>query len=130
MTIFYNAKTNAFYDSNINKIPEDSIEVSSKLHAELLQKQSEGLEIHPNNGYPVAIERTLTAEEIQSINSLKKQELINNAKAQIKLLQRAIKYNIATNAEKKLLEQLELFTINIDKIDLSDTNVVFPDMPE
>ncbi|WP_267370608.1 tail fiber assembly protein [Gilliamella sp. B2838] len=37
---------------------------------------------------------------------------------------------MATDDEKQLLEQLELFTINVARIDVSDVDAVFPKMPE
>lgn len=129
--IYYNATTNGFYNSEINIIPKNSVEITHEYHAELLQKQSAGFVIQTDkNGYPIAVERTLTAEEIKTLNESQQQRLISAANEKITLLQRAIKYNVATNEEKQLLEQLELFTINVSRINTSDINVVFPEMPE
>jgi hypothetical protein len=52
----------------------------------------------------VAVKRVLTATEVTAINKSKKQQLINDANAHIILLQRAVKYNKATEPEKQLLE--------------------------
>ncbi|MCX8678619.1 tail fiber assembly protein [Gilliamella sp. B2865] len=129
--IYYNATTNGFYNSEINIIPKNSVEITHEYHAELLQKQSAGFVIQTDkNGYPIAVERTLTAEEIKTLNESQQQRLISAANEKITLLQRAIKYNVATDNEKQLLEQLELFTINVSRIDTSNINVVFPEMPE
>ena len=129
--IYYNATTNGFYNSEINIIPKNSVEITHEYHAELLQKQSAGFVIQTDkNGYPIAVERTLTAEEIKTLNESQQQRLISAANEKITLLQRAIKYNVATDNEKQLLEQLELFTINVSRIDTSKINVVFPEMPE
>ena len=67
---------------------------------------------------------------IHEVPCVHRDKLINDANAKITLLQRAIKYNVATDTEKQLLEQLELFTINVSRIDTSNINVVFPEMPE
>lgn len=129
--IYYNATTNGFYNSEINIIPKNSVEITHEYHAKLLQKQSAGFVIQTDkNGYPIAVERTLTAEEIKTLNESQQQRLISAANEKITLLQRAIKYNVATDNEKQLLEQLELFTINVSRIDTSNINVVFPEMPE
>ncbi|OCG24655.1 hypothetical protein A9G11_03100 [Gilliamella sp. wkB108] len=129
--IFYNAQTNGFYISGFNNIPENSKELTTEYHAELLKKQSEGFVIQANdNGYPVAVERVLTLEEIKSINESKQQQLLNRANEKITMLQRIVKYNRATNDERKLLEQLELYTVELHQVDTSDINAVFPDMPE
>ena len=129
--IYYNAKNNGFYNSEINIIPENSVKITHEYHAELLQKQSAGFVIQSDkNGYPIAVEKTLTTDEIKTLNKSQKQRLISAANEKITLLQRAIKYNVATDDEKQLLEQLELFTINVSRINTSDINVVFPEMPE
>lgn len=56
MSIFYSATSNAFYDSGINRLPSDAIEITQELHVNLLQKQSEGYTIKPNkSGNPIAV---------------------------------------------------------------------------
>lgn len=128
--IYYNAQTNGFYISGFNNIPENSKELTTEYHAELLKKQSEGFVIQANDkGYPVAVERVLTLEEIKSINKSKQQQLLNLANEKITMLQRIVKYNRATDDEKQLLEKLELFTIDVTHIDLTDSNASFPEMP-
>lgn len=131
MTLFYSKQSGGFYDDSINKnIPNDSVTISSEYHAELLSKQSEGYEIQANDkGYPVAVELVLTLEEIKSINESKQQQLLNLANEKITMLQRIVKYNRATDDEKQLLEKLELFTIDVAHIDLTDSNASFPEMP-
>lgn len=128
--IYYNAQTNGFYISGFNNIPENSKELTTEYHAELLKKQSEGFVIQANDkGYPVAVERVLTPEEIKSINKSKQQQLLNLANEKITMLQRIVKYNRVTDDEKQLLEKLELFTIDVTHIDLTDSNASFPEMP-
>lgn len=129
--IYYNSKNNGFYDSNINDIPNDSVEISDEYHAELLEKQSDGLVIQSDeNGYPIAVEHVLTVNEIIMINTSKQQKLINIANEQIIILERAIKYNRATESDKNLLEALELFTVDVSQLDLSAPGLTFPDIPK
>ena len=131
--MYYNSKNNGFYDSNINDIPTNSVEISDEYHAELLEKQSNGFSIQADeNGYPIAVESVLVlaADEIIMINTSKQQQLINIANEQIIILERAIKYNRATDADKLLLEKLELFTIDVSQVDLSDPDLTFPELPK
>ena len=129
--IYYNSKKNGFYHSNINEIPANSVEISNEYHAELLDKQGRGFSIQSDeNGYPVAIEHVLTVDEIILKNKSQQQQLINIANEQIIILERALKYNRATEAEKNLLEQLELFTVDVSQLDLSDPGLTFPEIPK
>ena len=131
MSIYYNSKNNGFYHSNINDIPTNSVEISDEYHAELLEKQSKGFVIQADkNGYPTAVEHVLTVDEIIMINTSKQQQLLNIANEQIIILERAIKYNRAEDADKLLLEQLELFTIDVSQADLSDPDLTFPELPK
>ena len=129
--IYYNSKNNGFYDSNINDVPANSVEISNEEHSQLLEKQSQGFVIKSDiNGRPVAIERVFTNDEIILQNESLQQQLINIANEQIIILERAIKYNRATDADKLLLEQLELFTIDVSQADLSDPDLTFPELPK
>jgi len=131
MSIYYNSKNNGFYHSNINDIPNNSVKISDEYHAELLEKQSKGFVIKSDeNGYPFAVESVLTADEIMMINTSKQQQLLNIANEQITILSRALKYNRATDADKILLEMLELFTVDVSQLDLSDPGLTFPDIPK
>lgn len=129
--MYYNSKNNGFYDSNINDVPTNSVEISNEEHSQLLEKQSQGFVIKSDkNGRPVAIERVFTNDEIILQNESLQQQLINIANEQIIILERAIKYNRATDADKLLLEQLELFTIDVSQADLSDPDLIFPELPK
>lgn len=129
--IYYNPKNNCFYDSNINDVPANSVEISNEEHSQLLEKQSQGFVIKSDkNGRPVAIERVFTNDEIILQNESLQQQLINIANEQIIILERAIKYNRAKDADKLLLEKLELFTIDVSQADLSDPDLTFPELPK
>lgn len=63
-------------------------------------------------------------------NTALREQLINIANEQIIILERAIKYNRATESDKNLLEALELFTVDVSQLDLSDPGLTFPDIPK
>ena len=131
MKIFYNKNTNAFYNSEINEIPENSVEISSEYHSELLQKQSDGLIIQSDkNGYPVAVERVLTDEERIYTNESKKQQLINEAIQKIALLQDIIDLDMQESNEEEQLKQWKKYRILLTRVDASDINAVFPEKPQ
>ncbi|PXZ05770.1 tail fiber assembly protein [Gilliamella apicola] len=130
MSIYYNSKNNCFYDSNINEVSSDSIKISSKYHFELLEKQSQGFVIKSDaNGYPFAVESVLTADEIIMINTSKQQQLLNVVNAEIDILNRSVRLRRATDADKKRLELLENYSIDLYELDLSNPDVVIPEKP-
>lgn len=57
-----------------------------------------------------------------------KAELMSNAEAVIAPLSRAVKYDIATDAEKAALEAWERYTVMLSRVDVD--NPVWPDTPE
>jgi hypothetical protein len=130
MTIYYNAETNAFYDSEINSIPENSIVISGELHAELLQKQTVGMEIKSDkNGCPVAIEHVLTLDEIIEVNKSKKTTLINDANEKISILQDIIDLGMQESNEEQQLKQWKKYRVMLTRVDASDINAAFPQKP-
>lgn len=69
MSIYFNSKTNGFYDDEIHSaIPQGSVEISMECHSALLQGQSEGKVISSDdNGYPILVDPVgPTPEQIQS----------------------------------------------------------------
>lgn len=57
-----------------------------------------------------------------------KAELMTNAEAVIAPLSRAVKYDIATDAEKTALEAWERYTVLLSRVDVD--NPVWPDTPD
>ena len=129
--IYYNATTNGFYNSEINIIPKNSVEITHEYHAELLQKQSAGFVIqHDKNGYPIAVEKTLTADEIKTLNESQQQRLISAANEKISILQDIIDLDMCESNEAEQLKQWKKYRILLTRVDASDVNVVFPSKPE
>lgn len=145
MTHFYDKKTQSFYIDEINiDIPADSIEITATQHDELHNAINAGCIIFDDLTYseppPAGFHKwdgeqwvlDITAETDFKIrkNTDLRDKLLTDASTKITLLQRAIKHNVATDNEKRLLERLELFTIDVSRIDTANVNAVFPEMPE
>lgn len=131
MSIFYSKKKCGFYDDKINNdFPDDVVEISREYHSELLEKQSQGFDIKSDkNGYPVAVEHVITIDEIIMINTSKQQQLLNVVNAEIDILNRSVRLRRATDADKKRLELLENYSIDLYELDLSNPDVVIPEKP-
>lgn len=60
------------------KIPADAVEISPKLHRELLDRQSKGMVIVPDNkGMPKAVQLVLTPEQIRAGNRIERDRLLS-----------------------------------------------------
>lgn len=128
--IYYNATTNGFYNSEINIIPKNSVEITHDYHAELLQKQSAGFVIqHDESGYPIAVERTLTADEIKTLNESQQQRLISVANEKISILQDIIDLDMCESNEDEQLKQWKKYRILVTRVDVNQLDVKFPAEP-
>ena len=58
MTIYYSKSINGFYSDSVTKsLPSDAVQISDKVHAELLEAQSNGKVIQADKkGNPVALD--------------------------------------------------------------------------
>jgi hypothetical protein len=80
MKIYYSSTTKGFYIKDIHgdKMPADCVEITEEQHKELLNAQSNGKQIVPDDkGAPTAIDpipRELTWEEIRNTRNKKLQE--------------------------------------------------------
>lgn len=129
--MYYNSGNSGFYDPNINSIPSDSVEISDEYHAELLEKQSKGFIIRSDaNGYPVAIERVLTADEIILKNKLRKQQLISIASENISVIQDAIDLGMEEDGDDGKLKLWKKYRILLNRIEVEqDTDINWPPPP-
>ena len=129
--IYYNATTNGFYNSEINIIPKNSVEITHEYHAELLQKQSAGFVIqHDKNGYPIAVEKTLTTDEIKLLNESQKQRLISAANEKITILQDIIELDMCESNETEQLKQWKKYRILVIRVDTNQLDIEWPKQPE
>lgn len=144
MKHFYNKKTKSFYIDEINEnIPNDSVEITEKQHIALYNAINAGCIIFDDLTFsepPPSFfhkwnkktkewvpdkdaEREFTIKQNETIRD----SLLNEANAEIDILNRAVRLRRASDADKKRLELLENYTIDLYELDLNDINVVFPD---
>ena len=144
MKHFFNYKTQSFYIDEINnEIQEDSIEISEQQHNELYNAINKGCVIFSDLSYSepkpsefhewkvddwVLNEQYKKEYEIQQKKALR-DSLLSIANAEIDILNRSVRLRRATDADKKRLELLENYSIDLYELDLSNPDVVIPEKP-
>ncbi|WP_439412741.1 tail fiber assembly protein [Enterobacter ludwigii] len=136
MTYFYSASTYAFYPLEFKKdyeeartLPEDTVDISEAEYQALLSGQSEGLEIAPDeNGRPTlsepVVDPVVVAEGTQS-------RLLKEAEDIIRYLERAVKYDMATEEEKLRHAAWEKYSVLLSRIMPADApEIEWPVKPE
>ncbi|HDY3114003.1 TPA: tail fiber assembly protein [Salmonella enterica] len=73
------------------------------------------------------IKRVYTPEELRQQAEVKKAKLLEEAETVITPLARAVKRNIATDEEIKQLEAWELYSVMVNRVDISAPD--WPDIP-
>lgn len=74
--------------------------------------------------------RMITTEELIQQADEKKTELLTSAEIEISPLQRAAKFNLATDDEIKMLEAWELYSIQVSRVDTSKApDIEWPESP-
>lgn len=146
MKHYYNKKTKSFYVDEINEnIPNGSVEITEDQHNTLHNAINAGCIIFddltisepPPSSFYKWNEKTkkwvLDAEAEKDFkikqNETIRDSLLNEANAEIDILNRAVRLRRASEADKKRLELLENYTIDLYELDLNDINVVFPEKP-
>ncbi|PHM65615.1 tail fiber assembly protein [Xenorhabdus sp. KJ12.1] len=138
---FYSAKNNAFYPVllktdyiNAGSWPDDGIEVSDNIYSEFVSNiPPQGkMRIAGKNGSPAWSDiPPPTQEELQQQAERKKQSLLNDADKKIMRLERIVKKNMATNDEINQLDNLELYSIELSRLDCSKvSDIIWPKNPE
>lgn len=144
MKHFFNYKTQSFYIDEINnEIPADSIEITEQQHNELYCAINTGCMIFSDLSYSepqpsefhewkvddwVLNEQYKKEYEIQQKKALR-DSLLSIANAEIDILNRSVRLRRATDADKKRLELLENYSIDLYELDLSNPDVVIPEKP-
>lgn len=129
--IYYNATNNGFYVNEINEIPSESVEITAELHAELMQKQSEGFTIKPDeNGAPIAVKPALNTDEIRAVNKARKSQLISYAGQQLSILQDVVEFSEATDNDIAQLTEWRRYRVALSKIDADvGHEIEWPEQP-
>lgn len=131
MTIFFNSITNGFYDSNISGIPENSIEITTDCHKNLLELQSAGYVIQPDeHGRPAAVDLVLTAEEIIAKNKLEQQKRLDTANKNIEILQDIIDLEMSSGDEADQLKLWKRYRVLLTRVDVNSIDADFPLPPD
>lgn len=77
------------------------------------------------------VRRVYTADELIAQAQAKKASLLDEASAAIAPLERAVKYGVATDAEKSKLEEWERYSIELSRVDVSKApDIEWPEKPE
>ncbi|PHM31095.1 tail fiber assembly protein [Xenorhabdus innexi] len=141
MNYYYSAQKNGFYPVSMKQDylhsdswPEDGIEVDENVFTEFAGNiPPEGkMRIAGDDGLPAwgNIPQP-TKEELKQQAERKKQSLLNNADKQIMRLERIIKRNIATDDEVNRLDNWELYSIELSRLDCSKgPDINWPEKPE
>ena len=146
MKHYYNKKTSSFYVDEINEnIPPDAVEITEKQHNELHNAINAGCIVFddltfsepPSSSFHKWDGKTrkwVLDKEAEKDFKIKQNEalrasLLNEANAEIDILNRAVRLRRASDADKKRLELLENYTIDLYELDVNDINVAFPNKP-
>ena len=72
----------------------------------------------------------LTNEQIIYQNQQIKESLLKETNIEIDILNDKIEFDDATDDDVAILKKWKLYRINLKKLDVSDTNVIFPEKPQ
>lgn len=144
MKHFFNYNTQSFYIDDINNnIPSSAIEITEQQHNELYIAINKGCiifsdlsysepppsEFHEWNGARWVLNEQRKNNYIIQKNTVLRDSLLNDVNAEIEILSRAVRLRRATDADKKRLELLENYSIDLYELDLSNPDVVIPEKP-
>lgn len=133
---FWSEKENGFYPESMKELyenspdgwPGDAVEISEELYNSLLEGQSRGKVITSgSDGKPLlsdpAIDHIAIAEAEKNL-------LVSEAEEMILPLQRAVKYDIASDEEKQRLKAWEIYSVKLSRIDTSAApEIEWPEKP-
>lgn len=131
---YFSASTNGFYSEEIHgeNMPDDVVEISDEKWQQLLEGQSAGKWITPDeSGYPVLTDPPPpTAEEKTQANVAKKAQLMTQATTAIAPLQDAVDLDEATEEETALLKKWKQYRVTLNRIDANTADDIdWPEQP-
>ena len=139
MTIYYSPSTNGFYDDNLKDDydrngawPDDAMVISEKLYRYLLDKQSEGKTINPNeDDQPVVTEpEPLTEAEMINLAEKQKQSLLQFVRDKTQFWQTQLALGIISDSDRQQLINWMKYVQQVEATDTSTLPVIFPEQPE
>ncbi|EAN6218062.1 tail fiber assembly protein [Salmonella enterica] len=128
---YYSFTEKGFYwlsedELNDSTVPTDLVPISEDVHAALMFGQESGKYISHTPAGPILIDQPdYSPEELIAQAESKKEKLLSEAEVAIAPLARAVKLKIATDEEIALLEAWELYSVMVNRVDISD-----PEWPE
>ena len=133
---FWSEKENGFYPESMKELyenspdgwPEDAVEISEELYNSLLEGQSRGKVIASGrDGKPLLSDPVI---DHIAIAEAEKNLLVIEAEEMILPLQRAVKYDIASDEEKQRLKAWEIYSVKLSRIDTSAApEIEWPEKP-
>jgi len=128
---FYPVSMKEIYENSINGLPDDLKEVSEADYNALIVGQEGGKRIIADKkGNPIlSAQAEPSGEEVINSNNRKKTELVSSATAMINPLQDAVDMEIATKEEAAALKQWKLYRVSVNRIDTTQKEINWPDIP-
>ncbi|WP_449540558.1 tail fiber assembly protein [Enterobacter ludwigii] len=125
---FYPESMKALYENSPDGWPEDAVEISAELYNSLLEGQSRGkVIICGHDGKPLLSDPVI---DHIAIAEAEKNLLVSEAEEMILPLQRAVKYDIASDEEKQRLKAWEIYSVKLSRIDTSAApEIEWPEKP-
>ncbi|EKS7213394.1 tail assembly protein [Enterobacter cloacae] len=125
---FYPESMKALYENSPDGWPGDAVEISEELYNSLLEGQSRGKVITSgSDGKPLLSDPVI---DHIAIAEAEKNLLVSEAEEMILPLQRAVKYDIASDEEKQRLKAWEIYSVKLSRIDTSAApEIEWPEKP-
>ncbi|EOF8224348.1 tail fiber assembly protein [Yersinia enterocolitica] len=138
--IYFSAITKGFYPTDVidkewyekhGNWPTDVTKISRSDYEKYLSTPPMGMELGSKNGKPAWVEVEISKERYIIIATMEKQQLMVVAEEAIAPLLRAVKFDMATDEEKALLEAWERYSVLLSRIDVrSAPDIKWPLTPK
>jgi len=135
---YFSPIENAFYASELKEgyiaagtWPDDAKEIDESLYLTFIDPPQGKYRGVNEEGMPCWLDiPPPTVDELKRDNEAQKQSLIKTANEHIAYLQDAVDLEIATDEEITLLKEWKKYRVLLNRLDVSDVDVVFPEMPD
>lgn len=132
----FSATTTSFYPvdlldmyENAGTLPADLVDVSDEDYTTFTGQPPEGKTRGSKGDKPAWVDiPPLSVEEARQGMVSRKSRLLSEAEDVIRPLERAVKLDMATDAEKSTLEAWERYSVKLSRVDVD--NPAWPDKPE
>lgn len=134
----FSATTASFYPTALldmyeqaGTLPADLVDVTDAIYAEFTGQPPEGKMRGSKGKKPVWVDiPPPTPDELRQEATARKVRLQDEAEAAIRRLERAVRLDMATNAEETSLEAWERYSVLLSRINSEDApDIAWPDVP-